>query len=176
MAAAGPGGGGVVSVHRLHRYVPMVVWKWTGYTLVLLFWLLMYNGIWWQGLVVDAVVLGGLLVAGQIPPGLGLRAVEVRPEGLRLCSANEAESVLLGWADILDVSYVPGRVDSHRSGGREHVTRHHAAVALLIRDQPEPLLLVHVRRPQQLAVAIATHVATARARAAGLERRDPEDA
>ncbi|MFD8704902.1 hypothetical protein ACFV1W_20145 [Kitasatospora sp. NPDC059648] len=165
-----------MSMHRVHRYVPMVVWKWACYALVLLFWMLMYNGIWWQGLVVDAVVIGGLLVAGRIPPSLGLRAVEVRPEGLRLRSANEPESVLLDWADILDVRFVPGRTEGHRAGRREHVTLHHAAVALLVRDQPEPLLLVHVRRPKRLAVSIATHVATARARAAGLERRDPEGA
>ncbi|MFI9361498.1 hypothetical protein ACIG5E_10590 [Kitasatospora sp. NPDC053057] len=176
MAAAVPGGG-VVSVHRVHRYVPMVVWKWAFGALVLLFWALMYNGIWWQGLVVDAVVIGGLLVAGRLPPSAGLRAVEVRPDGLRLRAANESESVLLGWGDILDVSYVPGRAEEHRiGGGREQVTLHHTAVALLIRDQPEPLLLVHVRRPQRLAVSIATHVATTRARAAGLERRDTEGA
>ncbi|WP_157849652.1 hypothetical protein [Streptomyces novaecaesareae] len=152
-----------MSVHRVRRYVPMVVWKWAFCALVLLFWVLMYRGIWWQGLVVDAVVIGGLLVAGRLPPSAGLQAVEVRPEGLRLRFADELEPALLGWADILDVSYSPGRVENQRiGGGRELTTLHHAAVALLIRDQPGPLVLVHVHRPQQLAVSIATHVARSR--------------
>ncbi len=76
----------------------MVVWKWAFCALVLLFWVLMYRGIWWQGLVVDAVVIGGLLVAGRLPPSAGLQAVEVRPEGLRLRFADELEPALLGWA------------------------------------------------------------------------------
>ncbi|MFI6154786.1 hypothetical protein ACIBCA_19085 [Kitasatospora sp. NPDC051170] len=162
-----------MSVHRVHRYVPMVVWRWAFGALVLLFWLLMYQGVWWQGLVVDAVVLGGLLVVGRLPPSAGLRAVEVRAEGLRLRSADERQSVLLGWAEILDVRFVPGRTETNRlGGGREQTVLHHTAVALLLRDQSDPLLLLHVARPQRLAVSIATRVATARARAAGREPKD----
>ncbi|MFH8384680.1 hypothetical protein ACH4E7_27690 [Kitasatospora sp. NPDC018058] len=160
-------------MHRVHRYVPMVVWKWTLVALVVLFWALMAKGIWWQGLVVDALAIGGQLAVGRLPPGSGLRAVEVRPEGLRLRYADVPGSVVFGWADILDVAHVAGRVEDRRIGaGRGQVTVHHAAVALMVRDQPEPLVLVHVRRPQQLAVSIATHVARTRARAAGTERRD----
>ncbi|MGW3040245.1 hypothetical protein ACWC9T_09395 [Kitasatospora sp. NPDC001159] len=176
MAGAGPSGGGV-SVHRAHRYVPVVVWKWTLVALVVLFWALTAKGIWWQGLVVDALVIGGLLGVGQLPPGSGLQAVEVRPEGLRLRFADVPEPVAFDWADILDVVHVAGSVEERRSGaGRDQVTVHHAVLALLVREQPEPLLLVHVRRPQQLAVSIATHVARTRARGTGTGRRDADSA
>ncbi|MFJ9770782.1 hypothetical protein ACIRVF_06030 [Kitasatospora sp. NPDC101157] len=75
---------------------------------------------------------------------------------------------------ILDAGYVPGR--RRRTPERRPKPRegHHAASVLLIRDQPEPLLLVHVRRPQQPAVSVATHLARTRAGAAGPERREPE--
>ncbi|MEU4114137.1 hypothetical protein AB0F71_06565 [Kitasatospora sp. NPDC028055] len=163
-----------MSVHHVRRYVPLAVWKWAFIALVLLFWLLIYHGILWQGLVVDAVVLGGLVVIGQLPPSVGLRTVEVRPEGLWLRFARTPDPMLLGWADILDVSYRPGYAETRRSGGREVSTFHHTTVALLVRGREEPLVLVHVRRSKRLALLIASHAARARARAAGLERRDGE--
>lgn len=151
-------GAGPVSVHRVHRYVPPVVWKWVCTALVILFWVLMSHGIWWQGLVVDAVVMGGLVAIGQLPPSVGLRSVVVRPDGVRMYFARTPDPMLLEWPDVLEVTYRKGYTENRRVGGREVTTFHHTTVALVIRGREEPLVLVHVRRAKLLAVLIACHL------------------
>ncbi|MFC5906258.1 hypothetical protein [Streptacidiphilus monticola] len=157
-------GGEPVAVHRSRRYVPLAVRKWTGYGLIALFWLLLSRGIWWQGLVVDAVVIGALWLVGQLPPSSGLLAVEVWPDALRLRVAAATEPLTVAWADVLDVAFV-ARDENYEyvSGGRSRWSVRHAAVVLAVNGQTEPLVLVHLRRPQQLAVEIARHAAAVRA-------------
>jgi hypothetical protein len=110
------------------------------------------------------VVIGALWLVGQLPPSSGLLAVEVWPDALRLRVAAATEPLTVAWADVLDVAFV-ARDENYEyvSGGRSRWSVRHAAVVLAVNGQTEPLVLVHLRRPQQLAVEIARHAAAVRA-------------
>ena len=58
------------SVHRLHFYVPLVVWKWGVSTLLITFWSIISAGrLWPSGLVAPAGMLRADPATGRLRPG-----------------------------------------------------------------------------------------------------------
>ncbi|MHC3475402.1 hypothetical protein ACYF6T_42990 [Streptomyces sp. 7R007] len=145
------------SVHRLHRYVPLAVWKWGGGALVVVFWLVIRAGHLWPAVSVLAgggAVLGGF---GLLTVGRGLQAVLVYERGLVF--AADQRTLGIPW-DVVEgtVHLASGHDTQQVSGGREKLTIHHEMSWILISSMDEPVELLHVRRHRSLIEAIDAHI------------------
>ncbi|MGK4585279.1 hypothetical protein [Kitasatospora sp. HPMI-4] len=145
------------SVHRLHRYVPLVVWKWGGISLLVASLLIVRAGHLWPAV---GVLTGGLAVLGGI--GLltvpsGLQAVLVYDGGLVL--AADKRSVGVPWAFVEWTVHMVGDHDTERiSGGRERLTVHHEMSMIWIVGMDVPVELLHVRRHRSLIESIDAQI------------------
>jgi hypothetical protein len=152
--------GGRRAVHRLHRYVPLVVWKWGGGLLLVASFLSIREGQLWPAVGIPAVGFAALYGYGRLTVGSGLQSVLVYDGGLVF--AADTRTVALPWAFVEWTVHLPGEHDSRRiSGGREKLTVRHEMSWIVVQGMDEPVELLHVRRHRRLIEAIDARIETA---------------